>query len=209
MKGGRLADHLPTSAQSGPARDRLGVLDTMRVYATDDQLLLYLRAVSVERVDSVDKADVLWLREHFHEFAELAEANPDALLNQFPYESALTCKDLICACVHAGDEFATSLAAAAADGAVIARPTWFPATFNCSEDLPAFITYYRRRQARDLDNTWIVKPWNLARGMDTHVTDNLDAIIRLAESGPKVRRWALRARCRTHTRCNSARLKVH
>ena len=36
------------------------------------------------------------------------------------------------------------------------------------------------------DNTWIIKPWNLGRGMDIHITRNLIQVIRLSQASPKV-----------------------
>jgi len=39
---------------------------------------------------------------------------------------------------------------------------------------------------RGEDNTWIIKPWNLARGMDTFILDKLAPIIRLGLASPKV-----------------------
>ena len=35
-------------------------------------------------------------------------------------------------------------------------------------------------------NVWIVKPWNLGRGMDSLVTNDINAIIRLSAASPRV-----------------------
>ncbi len=47
-----------------------------------------------------------------------------------------------------------------------------------------------RHLCRGEDNLWIVKPWNLGRGLDIHISDNLAQIVRLAQVGPKVSQQA-------------------
>lgn len=65
-------------------------------------------------------------------------------------------------------------------------PDWLQPTYNLETDLSELIGdyYVRKRDGRDC--LWILKPWNMARTIDTTVTDNLTAIIRLMETGPKI-----------------------
>ncbi len=63
---------------------------------------------------------------------------------------------------------------------------WLPETYNLINELPKFVAYFNQRELEELDNHWILKPWNLARGIDMKITNNLDQIIRSIETGPKV-----------------------
>uniref|UniRef100_A0A915E7M8 Tubulin--tyrosine ligase-like protein 12 n=1 Tax=Ditylenchus dipsaci TaxID=166011 RepID=A0A915E7M8_9BILA len=145
------------------------------------QLFENLSSVQVEFVDDIWQANVVWLMEHFHDFKQLAEKNPSALINQFPYESVLTVKDLLAATIQSAFEESPLN-----NDTLDWQPEWLPTTFNLQLELPEFVAYFQRRQQKNLDNIWIIKPWNLARGLDTYVTKNLNCIIRMAESGPKI-----------------------
>ena len=49
-----------------------------------------------------------------------------------------------------------------------------------------FIGEFNEREKLGLDNTWILKPTNLARSIDTWVTRNVDQVCRLMETGDKI-----------------------
>lgn len=59
-------------------------------------------------------------------------------------------------------------------------------TYNLETNLSELIGDYCSRKRDGRDNLWILKPWNMARTIDTTVTENLSAIIRLMETGPKI-----------------------
>lgn len=59
-------------------------------------------------------------------------------------------------------------------------------TYAIEDHLPAFIGRFNEIEERQKDNMWILKPSNMARSIDTWVTDNMDLIIRQMETGPKI-----------------------
>ncbi|KAL3994111.1 Tubulin-tyrosine ligase family protein [Acanthocheilonema viteae] len=153
----------------------------VRVFGDDLQLFSNLKIIEIVKVNCIEDADIIWMRKHFSDYKLLYEKNPKALINQFPYDSVLTVKDLLSATIQS--VYRDSVL----DPKLMHwEPLWFETTFNLEIELPQFVAYYQQRALKNMDNTWIVKPWNLARGLDIHVTDNLSYIIRLIESGPKI-----------------------
>ncbi|CAG2103519.1 unnamed protein product [Medioppia subpectinata] len=153
----------------------------MKVYSHYKYINEYLSHESFEITDSTAEADILWLSSHFKEFKELFDEKPNVFINQFPFEHIITVKDLfaiVCRrknSTHSVDENSLST-----------RPEWLATTYNLQTEIVKFVAYFQKRAKRGLDNHWICKPWNLARSLDTQITDSLDCIIRLRNTVPKV-----------------------
>ena len=59
-------------------------------------------------------------------------------------------------------------------------------TYILSDELNEFVGEFKNRHDQHIDNIWVIKPVNLARGLDTIVTSNLDQILKVMEAGPKI-----------------------
>ncbi|KAL6117127.1 ttll12 [Pungitius sinensis] len=144
----------------------------LKVYSDMSQVTNNLTHPRFQLTEEREDADIIWSYNHIKDYRKLSEERPHVMLNQFPCESIVTVKDC--------------LAAVARRVQGGSQPDWLPETFNLQSELPQFIKCYQQRQQRGEDNHWICKPWNLARGLDIHITNNLDYIIRQRESTPKV-----------------------
>ncbi|CAG5121659.1 unnamed protein product [Candidula unifasciata] len=160
----------------GLPRDR-----NLRVYIDYKDLREQLTDGRFDIVFDPLDADILWYCSHFHDFKTFSESRPNCLINQFPCENVLTVKDLLAITARRA-----AVTAKTDQDPFKSNPKWLPVTYNLNTELSKFVSYFQNRQKRGLDNHWICKPWNLARGLDTHVTKNLNRIIRVNESGPKV-----------------------
>lgn len=176
-----LASHveesLPIENASAPQvpKDR-----PLKVFTTYSLVKQFLTDESFQIVEDEAEADVLWLTTHFKTYKELSESSPSKFVNQFPFENVLTIKDLLAiVCRRAADKHCDK-------ETLETCPEWLPTTFNLKTELLEFVSYYQRREAKKLDNHWIVKPWNLARGLDIYISGDLAQIIRLQPTGPKI-----------------------
>lgn len=57
-------------------------------------------------------------------------------------------------------------------------PAWLQPTYELDSELAAFIGDFQERERVGADNLWILKPWNMARSIDSSVTRNLVQVIR-------------------------------
>ncbi|EZA59885.1 hypothetical protein DMN91_001120 [Ooceraea biroi] len=153
----------------------------LKVFSQYGNVNDYLTDPAFEITDNEEEADVLWLVSHYKAYKELSVSRPHVFVNQFPHENVLTVKALLSIVCR---RKATKLHVDS--DTLETRPTWLPTTYNLSTELAQFVAYFTQRANKGLDNHWICKPWNLARGMDTHITSNLHHILRLPCTGPKI-----------------------
>lgn len=178
-----LTGHIPETLPNLREAVRLErPLDTkLKVYSEYRFVNEYLTHPRFEIVESIDQADILWLMSHFKDYEDLSLRSPHCYVNQFPYENVVTIKDLlaiICRRKATSKKYDPET--------LDTYPPWLPTTYNLSNELCQFVAYFKEREKLELDNHWICKPWNLARGLDTHITKNLNTILRLPSTGPKI-----------------------
>ncbi|GAV08466.1 hypothetical protein RvY_18149 [Ramazzottius varieornatus] len=186
FRNSALADSLPAPNNAKASSTRIEspkLSSPAKVFSEYEVLTTFLTDERFQIVDSPADADILWYSRHFNDYRGLVEEFPDKLINQFPYESVVTVKDLL----------AIICRRTVADGQPLidpqtlnSSPPWLAATYNLESDLVNFVAYFLERQKRGMNNLWICKPWNLARSLDMIITDNLSAIVRLPETGPKL-----------------------
>lgn len=154
--------------------------EPVKVFSDYEFVNQYLTDPAFEIVHESEKAQILWFTKHFKGFNTLSKDFPHAFVNQFPFENVITIKDLLAIVSRRSIKKHHDIET------LETYPEWLPTTFNLKTELREFVSYYQHRETKKLDNYWILKPFNLARSLDTHITNNLSQIIRLSETGPKI-----------------------
>lgn len=155
----------------------------LRVFSESSEVSGFLTHPNFVLHNDKETADILWLYDHFKEFRSLAKT-PGRIVNQFPSESVLTNKDQLAEVARRS----LKVVGHSIDTSELENrgPVWLPMTYNLYTELPQFIKCFVERENRGMDNTWICKPWNLGRGLEHTVTNCLNQIIKLVDTGPKV-----------------------
>lgn len=174
---GHIEETLPIESAKNPTVDKSRPL---RVYSTYSMVHQHLNDPMFQVVENEEDADILWLTTHFKTYKEFSEHAPNKFINQFPFENVITIKDLLSiVCCRTASEYCDK-------ETLQTFPKWLPTTFNLKTELSQFVSYYQSRAEKELDNHWIIKPWNLARSLDTYISKNIEQIVRLQPTGPKI-----------------------
>lgn len=143
----------------------------LRVYTDIPPVEEFLTRAEFMIVTDPKDADIIWTSMQVDEEVKRAAGlNDQQYINQFPFEACLVMKHHLAETVQKAD----------------GSPEWFQPTYNLETHLTQLVGDYFVRERDELDNLWILKPWNMARTIDTTVTRNLSSIIRLMETGPKI-----------------------
>ncbi|EFA07333.2 Tubulin--tyrosine ligase-like protein 12 [Tribolium castaneum] len=169
-----LSGHVEESLPDLKQLNRKKPQEKYKVFTEYSLVRDFLTDERFEFVDDEDTAEILWLTRHFKDYSKLSET-PQKFVNQFPFEYVLTIKDLLCL---------TCRKAARARNQSMEAAKWFPVTYNLRTEIGHFVSYFQKHKNRE--NFWIIKPYNLARSLDIHITDNLNYIMRLPATGPKI-----------------------
>lgn len=155
-----------------------------KVFSTN-QYSKYITNENFEVVEEKEEADIIYEEGHYHEIDELLHEGRQYIL-EHQNKKIIVCKDLLAeTCIrHTVEKYRGKEMPAHVKER--RGPIWLPTTFNLVFELPQFIKHYKEREARNQYNIWIVKPWNLARSLGIEVCDNLEKIIRLNETGPRI-----------------------
>ncbi|KAH0653127.1 hypothetical protein KY290_031414 [Solanum tuberosum] len=143
----------------------------LHVYADIPQVEKYLTRPEFVITTEPKDADIIWTSMQIDEETKKATGiNDEQYINQFPFEACLVMKHHLAKTIQK------------AHGLV----EWLQPTYNLETQLSQLIGDFHVREREKLDNLWILKPWNMARTIDTTINSNLSAIIRLMETGPKI-----------------------
>lgn len=174
---GKTEETLPDSSAPFPIIDGNRPL---KVYSDYEFINTYLTDPAFEIVTDDRKADVVWYTKHFKGFKEFSEKAPNVFVNQFPFENVMVLKDILSIVCRRQVTENTN------PETLETFPKWLPTTYNLKTELVQFVSYFQNREKRGLDNHWICKPWNLARSLDSHITNNISHLMRLPHTGPKI-----------------------
>ncbi|CAG5120050.1 unnamed protein product [Candidula unifasciata] len=155
----------------------------LKVYIESLDLKKLLTDKRFEVVDDPVQADIYWFCTRFGDFKAFGETKSKCMINQFPCQNVLTSKDLLAVTARRSSEITDPYDI---ELSLMSNPRWLPTTYDLSTELLRFVSFFQNRSRRMLDNHWICKPLYLARDLDTHITGNIDRIIRVLETGPKV-----------------------